>query len=130
MIVRKPLLYTTSLAAALLIGGCGNNSSNAYASQPTAVCVNQQGQRVSDAQCGGGYHGGGSNPFLWYYIGRNSTVPYYGERAMGGGYTRTPNATYYHAPSESNMSRATAMSTTSRGGFGSSAHSYGGSGGS
>lgn len=126
MKLRHVLVFTTALASTLLSAGCSRQDANQYADRDTAVCVDKQGNRVPDDRCSGGYHGSGlSNAFLWYYLGRSSAVPYYGDRVSGGSFTRTPGATYFHAPSTTSITRSVAIS---RGGFGSSAHSFGGLG--
>jgi hypothetical protein len=87
------------------------------AGQNTSICTNQFHQRVPDYECNGSY----GNAFVWYYLGRQSVVPYYGQTVFGGGYTRTAGATYFHAPVAANVTRSVAVS---RGGFGSSARTY------
>lgn len=120
------LVITTALASAFLLAGCRRND-DWTAQRDTAVCVDRQSNRVPDADCPRtAYSGGaGGSPFLWYYLGRNSTIPYYGERAYGGGFTRTAGATYFHAPVDTGFTRSAVIS---RGGFGESAHSFGGGG--
>lgn len=126
------LVLTGALASALLLTGC-KRQDDWTTQQDTAICVDPQGNRVPDNSCeqtsgyyGGGYHGGGGgNAFLWYYLGRNSRIPYYGERAFGGAWTRTAGATYFHAPVTTGYSRSAAIS---RGGFGHFARSFGGFG--
>ena len=122
------LIFTTALASSLTLSACGQPSYQQTADQDTAVCVDREGNRVPDDRCNSnaGYHGGGvSNAFLWYYLGRSSAIPYYGERVGGGSFVRPAGASYFHAPSSTSMSRSVAIS---RGGFGSSAHSFGGFG--
>ena len=116
------LVLTGALASAILLAGCDRHD-DWTAQRDTAVCVDRQGNRVPDAQCGrpAGY-GGGGNAFLWYYLGRNSPIPPYGARAYGGGFTRTSGATYFHAPVSTDL---TAEQAVSRGGFGESAHAFG-----
>ena len=120
------LKFTLVAAAAALTTACQPDQPKQWtAQQDTAVCVDKQGNRVPDGQCApqGAYHGGGGgNAFLWYYLGRQSAIPYYGERVGGGSFTRTASATYFHAPVGASMTRSAAVS---RGGFGSSAHSFG-----
>lgn len=111
------LVFTTALAATLL-SGCGSPPTyyddddwdgSYVASRNTAVCVDPKtNKRVPDSQCQTqrASSGGGSNAFLWYYMGRNSTMPYYGERVGGGSWTRTAGATYFHAPAAVNTSRS------------------------
>jgi uncharacterized protein YgiB involved in biofilm formation len=124
---RFDLALTGALASALLLAGCQRSDSDWIAQRNTAVCVDRTGMRVPDADCQSGYAspGGGGNAFLWYYLGRSSTIPTYGGYAYGGGYTRTAGATYFHAPVATAVTESAAIS---RGGFGSSAHSFGGAG--
>lgn len=137
--MKKHLTMTTAMAAALLaLPACsssdGDWNDDVVADKDTAVCVDQNGVRVDDAQCAPrqaatGYHGGGGNAFLWYYIGRNSAVPYYGDSvreprfAGHGSFKPQPNTSYDAAPASSRMTRSAAVS---RGGLGSSGHRYGG----
>lgn len=121
------LKITLVAAAAVGLLGCDRQPEQWTAEQDTAVCVDRQGDRVADSNCPpANYHGGAaSSAFLWYYLGRRSLIPYYGERVYGGSFTRTAGATYFHAPVRSGTTRAGAIS---RGGFGSSAHAFGGFG--
>lgn len=120
------LKITLAAASAALVGGCEQSAPDWTAQQDTAVCVDRQNNRVPDQDCDRSYGGGGhSSAFLWYYLGRNSRVPYYGDRVTGGSFTRTAGATYFHAPVTTAMTRSTAVS---RGGFGASAHAFGGFG--
>ena len=120
------LNLTLVAASAVTLAGCDQHQPDHWiAQQDTAVCVDHSGSRVPDADCES-YHGGGaSSAFLWYYLGRRSAVPYYGERVSGGSFTRTAGATYFHAPVSTAMTRSAAVA---RGGFGSSARSFGGFG--
>ena len=59
---------------------------------------------------------------LWYFLGRNSVIPPYGERARGGSFSRAGGVSYARAPANTFVSRSGAIS---RGGFGASAHSFG-----
>ncbi len=136
--MKKQLTMTTAMAAALMaLPGCSSNddwNGDVVADRDTAICVDQQGQRVDDSQCArtayaGGYHGGGgSNAFLWYYLGRSSAVPYYGEsihdrRYAGGSFQPRQGVNYAYAPAETRMTRSAAVS---RGGLGSSGRMFGG----
>jgi len=135
--MRRHLAMTSAMAAALLaLPGCSKEEGweDVRAENDTAVCVDKEGKRVNDAQCMTQQaahavgHGGGGNAFLWYYLGRNSRLPFYGDsvrdpRFSGGSYE--PRAgTYSLAPSDANMTRSRAVS---RGGMGSRG-SYFGSG--
>lgn len=146
---KFPLIFTTALATALL-SGCGSPQQSSWddypdnwdgtyvASRDTRICVDPKtNERRPDRECDKA-RSGGSNAFLWYYLGRNSSMPYYGERVRGGSFTRTAGATYFHAPSAVNQTRtqsvktvqtakAAQRSSVSRGGFGSSSSRFGGS---
>ena len=121
------LNLTLVAASAVTLAACDNHPDTWIAQQDTQICVDHSGNRVPDADCQN-YHPVGSgvgNAFLWYYLGRSSAVPYYGERVSGGSFTRTAGATYFHAPVRTAMTRSAAVA---RGGFGSSAHAFGGFG--
>lgn len=137
--MKKQLTMTTAMAAALLaLPGCSSRddwNEDVVADRDTAVCVDKNGVRVDDSQCAPrqqqAYHGGGGgmgSAFLWYYIGRNAAVPYYGDsvrdqRFSGGSYTARANTRYEPSPVASRMTRSTAVS---RGGLGRSGSHYGG----
>lgn len=137
--MKKQLSMTTAMAAALLsLPGCSSNddwNEDVVADRDTAICVDKDGNRVDDSQCGQRtvYHSGGGggvgNAFLWYYLGRNSAVPYYGEsirdpRYVGrGSFAPVAGVSYAAAPAASRMTRSAAVS---RGGLGSSGRSFGG----
>jgi outer membrane murein-binding lipoprotein Lpp len=120
-IINLPI--TAALASAMLLAGCHqtDSSDDWTAQRDTAVCVDRTGSRVSDDRCAPSSADAG-NGFYWYYLGRSSAIPPYGERPAGGSFSRTAGATYFHAPVGTAMSRSAAIS---RGGFGSSAHSFG-----
>lgn len=132
--MKKHLTMTTAMAAALLaLPGCSSggddwNDGEIVADRDTAICVDTNGTRVDDAQCEqrqtatGGYHGGGGgNGFMWYYLGRNSRIPYYGDSTFEprfggqGSYQPTSGVQYDAAPASSRMTRSAAVS---RGGLG------------
>ncbi len=130
--MKFDLKITTGVAAALLASACSSQQDNGWtADRDTALCVDKAGKRVPDDQCprqqvAGGYHGGGmGSAFLWYYLGRNSVIPPYGETARGGTFSRVAGASYARAPASTGVTRAGAIS---RGGFGSSARGGGGFG--
>lgn len=116
------LVLTTTVAAS--ISACGpsrqtdwDDGYTQYADRDTAVCVDQKTkQRVPDSECRRGGSRGG-----WYYLGRNSAIPYYGEPVRGGSYKRTPGSNYYYAPKSTSFTKNAAIS---RGGFGSSSSSF------
>ncbi|MCP3736473.1 hypothetical protein M9979_16520 [Sphingomonas sp. RP10(2022)] len=129
MAVKADLKFTTSVAAALLASGCGGTkeADGWTAQRDTAICTDAGGKRVADDQCRqqqahGGVHAG-SNAFLWYFLARNAVIPPYGEAVRGGAYARTPGRSYFRAPGTTRVTRAGAIS---RGGFGASAHRFGG----
>jgi hypothetical protein len=137
--MKKQLSMTTAMAAALLsLPGCSSDddwNQDVVADRDTAICVDKEGKRVDDSQCGQQtvvHHSGGSGvgtAFLWYYLGRNSAVPYYGDsirnpRYAGlGSYEPRSGVNYAPAPMASRMTRSAAVS---RGGLGSSGRSFGG----
>lgn len=132
--MKKQLTMTSAMAAALLaLPACSSNddwNEDQTARSDTAVCVDREGRRVEDDRCGNNRGGGvGSSAFLWYYLGRNSVMPYYGDSirdrrfAGQGSYTPTAGARYGRAPASTRMSRSQAVS---RGGLGSSSRSFGG----
>jgi len=133
--MNKHLSMTTAMAAALIaLPGCSSNDGwddNVVADRDTAVCVDQEGKRVEDRRCNEGQRTGGSGlgtGLLWYYIGRNSRVPYYGDSirdpryAGGGSYAPRAGAAYSLAPARTSMTRSQAVS---RGGLGSSGRRFG-----
>lgn len=134
--MSKELILTAAAAAVLISAPYACAPSNDWdegqrAQSDTAVCVNSEGQRVEDYRCDDGRYGGSgsSNGFLWYYLGRNSALPYYGDNvrdsryAAGGSYTPRPGASYSRAPVSTAMTRSAAVS---RGGLGSSSRFFGG----
>ena len=139
--MKKQMFMTTAMAAALAgLPACSSNNNgwneDVIADRDTAVCVDGQGQRVDDDLCDDDRprSGGMGNAFLWYYIGRNSAVPYYGDSihdrrysryAQNNGFARKPGVSYARAPDTTRMTRSQAVS---RGGLGSSSRRFGGSG--
>ncbi len=136
--MRKQLSMTTAMAAALVaLPACSSNdgwNEEVVADRDTAVCVDQQGKRVDDDLCSDDrhHHSGGSNAFLWYYIGRSHALPYYGDsiydrryarQGRYGSFTRQPGVDYARAPASTKITRSQAVS---RGGLGSSSRRFGG----
>ena len=136
--MKKQMFMTTAMAAALAgLPACSSNddwNGDVIADRDTAVCVDQQGQRVDDDRCGDDRSRGSGmgSAFLWYYIGRSAAVPYYGESIHDRRYARyarynsySPRAgvSYARAPASTRMSRSQAVS---RGGLGSSSRRFGG----
>jgi len=135
--MRKQLSMTTAMAAALVaLPACSSNdgwNEDVVADRDTAVCVDQQGSRVDDDLCADDRpRSGGSSAFLWYYIGRNSAVPYYGDsiydrryarQGRPGSFAPQPGVNYARAPATTKMTRSQAVS---RGGLGSSSRRFGG----
>ncbi|MCY7397821.1 MAG: hypothetical protein LH466_03140 [Sphingomonas bacterium] len=133
--MNKQLTMTTAMAAALIaLPGCSSNNGwddNVVADRDVAVCVDQEGKRVEDRRCNEGQRSVGSglsSGLLWYYIGRNSAVPYYGDSvrqgryAGAGAFTPRAGASYFPAPARTSMTRSQAVS---RGGLGSSGRRFG-----
>lgn len=132
----KDLTITIGVAAALMTGACSSKPEEDgwTTDRDTAICVDQEGKRVPDGQCPQqrtAHATGFGNPFLWYFLGRQSAVPWYGERAVGGAYAPTVGRNYARAPAGSARAAPAGFSraSVSRGGFGSSAHVLGGRGG-
>lgn len=133
--MKKQLFMTPAMAATLLAAaGCSSNdddwNQDVIAQQDTAVCVDASGTRVDDDRCGDGQRGGGgSNAFLWYYLGRSAALPYYGDSirdrrfAGHGSYKPVPGTSYQRAPTSTRVTRSQAVS---RGGLGSSSRRFGG----
>jgi len=114
-----------ALTAVLLTTACGQvpNSNDWQSDRDTRVCRDNRGMRVNDSQCHRGGSGVGS-AFMWYYIGRGSYIPPVGSSFSSdtrGSTTPRAGASYYTAPA------AAPASAVTRGGFGSSARSSGGS---
>ncbi len=131
--MTKQLTITTAMAAALItLPACSSNNGwddeAVVANRDTAVCVDQNGTRVDDDRCSTSRGGSGmSSGLLWYYIGRNSAVPYYGDsvrdrRFASGSYQPRAGASYFPAPAETRMTRSRAVS---RGGLGSTSRRFG-----
>ncbi len=138
MRATKNLALTTAMAATLsALAGCSSGNDwddNVVAERDTAVCVDQSGKRIADAGCttqrsGGGGMGSAAMLGYWYYMGRNSRVPYIGDSVNDGsgrfiGSSRPSAGTSYaSAPPAANMTRSAAVA---RGGFGSSGRGFGG----
>ncbi len=126
--MRDDLKITTSIAAALLASACGQSDNGWGATENTAICTDKAGNRVADSNCGRreGYGGSGvGHAFLWYYLARGASIPYYGERAGEGSFSRSGNTPYFRAPASTGMTRSAAVS---RGGFGSIGEAHGGGG--
>jgi hypothetical protein len=136
--MRKQLSMTTAMAAALVaLPACSSNdgwNEDVVADRDTAVCVDQQGSRVDDDLCDDRRRSGGgmSSAFLWYYIGRNAAVPYYGDsiyarryarQGQPGSFAPRPGVNYARAPASTKMTHSQAVS---RGGLGSSSRRFGG----
>jgi hypothetical protein len=132
--MKKQLFMTTAMAATLAaLPACSSNDDwdqDVVADRDVAVCVDQQGTRVDDDRCNDGFRGGGgSNAFLWYYLGRSSAIPYYGDSihhrryAGRGSFMPRSGVSYGKAPASTRVTRSQAVS---RGGLGSSGRSFGG----
>ncbi|MEA1072036.1 hypothetical protein SH584_09510 [Sphingomonas sp. LY29] len=128
--MKKQLFMTSAMAATLMAtSGCSSNDGwddqEVYAATDTAVCVDGNGSRIDDDLCNDNSYRGGSGAY-WYFLGRNSAVPYYGDsihdRRFVGSRSRRPGASYALAPMSTKMTRSQAVS---RGGFGSRSRSFG-----
>lgn len=131
--MKKQLFLTSTMAAALTaLSGCssGNDwNEDIVASDDTAICVDQNGNRIDDDACdddrvrGVGFFGSR------YYINRGSRIPYLGDSirdtryAFRGSPSPTAGVNYAKAPSTSRITRSAAIA---RGGFGSSSSRFGG----
>lgn len=119
--------YVFALTAVLLASACSPtpNGNDWQTDRDTRVCRDNRGKRVDDSQCRGGARtGGAGSAFMWYYLGRGSYVPPVGSTFASdarGSYAPRAGATYYTA------TKAAPASAVTRGGFGSSARSSGGS---
>lgn len=134
--MKKQVFLTSAMAATLTaLSGCSSSEddwgSDVVADQDTRVCVDQNGNRVQDDDCErrASHRSGIGAGFLWYYVGRGSRVPYYGDSVrdpqlgLKGSYFPTKGTNYAKAPATANMARSASVS---RGGFGSSGRSFGG----
>lgn len=132
--MKKQLFLTTAMAATLSsLTGCASADDDwggdVVADRDTRVCVDQNGYRVDDDRCERStrVHSGGGGLF-WYYLGRGSRVPYYGDPVRDprygfkGSYFPTKGVQYAKAPAASSMVRSTPVA---RSGFGSSGRSFG-----
>lgn len=134
--MKKQLILTSAMAATL--SACASNDDwggQVLADDDTQICVDGDGNRVSDIVCdgdhdGGGYYGGFyGKKYRKYYVSRSSPVPYIGDSVRDsrygfrGSYVPASGVAYASAPSATQVSRSEA---TSRGGLGSSSRSYGG----
>jgi len=106
------VLPITSAVAAAVLASCSPSAGRA--DRDVAICRDGQGRRLSDASCSSGARGGYGGG--WYYLARGSRVPAVGEAVSGG--SEVPRAGVGYA-------RASAATVT-RGGFGMSAHGFGG----
>jgi hypothetical protein len=120
--MKKDLTITTAIAAAFMLTACGPNPNSMMTDRDTAICTDRQGRRVSDDKCQRRGVGGGG--YAWYFMGRNSTMPWVGERATGGSYRGAQGVSYFRASPSTSVTRAVGIS---RGGF-SSGYSSGGFG--
>src|SRR6478735_4431373 len=63
----------------------------------TAVCVNKDGERVDDSQCGGHdyYHNSASDAFAWYFIASTLMQPRMGTQIVHNTYYSSPSSNRY-----------------------------------
>jgi hypothetical protein len=122
----------SAFVGATLLAACAAACGQPANQPPDArACVDKNTMKVvPEAQCASVQHaGGGANPFMWWYLGRSMAPNYfpggsYMAPAIGSTLPRSSGS--WTAPSYSGGS------STSRGGFGSTAggsHSGGGYGG-
>lgn len=126
--LKKVILAATVAGLALTASACnrapayGYYNDGYYAGGNTQVCTDRAGRRVPDNMCQQAYYGGGFNPYIWYYVGSNYPVPYYGTIVHGGSWSRPSNfRSYVRAPAQANVTRSVAVS---RGGLGSTSRSF------
>lgn len=136
MTISKKLPLTSAMAAAMLaLPACSEReqwNGDVVANQDTAFCIDQQGNRVDDENCREVrtyYSSGGVRGYQWYYMGRGSPIPYYGESIYDrrfqahGAFQPRPGVNYSHAAPDTRMTRSRAVA---RGGLGSSGRKFGG----
>lgn len=65
--------------------------------ESTAICVNHDGERVDDSQCGGHdyYHNSASDVFAWYFVASMLTQPRVGQQVVHNTYYNTPKTNPY-----------------------------------
>ena len=82
-------LVAVLLVSSALTASCDRGNQGWSADGPTRYCVDRQDRRVAEDQCGRRYAGGGTSPFLYYYLGsiagRRSSVPRIGGAGLGAG---------------------------------------------
>ena len=100
---RFKLVLVPAVSAALLAFGCDRSPAS------TRICVDPQGRRLPDGQCGDPRYQSGFHH--WYYLSRGGVVPV--------------GAFVHGSSSHFSSSRS---GSVSRGGFGSSAHASSGGG--
>lgn len=121
MHLKNTILMAT---AVLALAACSPqpNSDDWQSNNPTRVCKNAQGIRVSDDKCRRPASGAGSAAAAWYFLGRGAYIPPVGSRFSSDtiGSNRPTPGTAYYVPTAKAPSHA-----VTRGGFGasSSAHS-------
>jgi predicted small secreted protein len=116
----RAALPLTVAAAAATLAACDRDTRD-WAGSDVKVCRDAQGRRVADRQCEqqtayAGHNSGHVPGVVRYYLGRGSQVARVGEPLTGGSPVARPGVSY---------ARAT-PATVTRGGFGSSARSFGG----
>jgi hypothetical protein len=137
--MKKNIFLTSAMAAALVaLPGCSSSddwddgsdwNEDIVANDDTAICVDENGNRIDDDACDDNRPRVGGFYAARYYINRGSRLPYYGDSIrdprynFSGNSTPKPGANYAKPPSESRITRSAAVA---RGGFGSSSRGYGG----
>ncbi|QHL91680.1 hypothetical protein GVO57_13845 [Sphingomonas changnyeongensis] len=136
--MKKQLPMTAAMAAAIAaLPACSPRDDwgePMVADRDTAICVNEAGERVDDDLCANGrtggarFYGNSNSGFLWYYLGRRSAIPYYGDsihdrrRAVAGSFVPMAGTRYAEAPVETRITRSQAIR---RGGLGLSSRRFG-----
>ncbi len=107
-IETSALVFVLGLSSSLL-SGCDRAQNRDW-----QVCVDAQGRRIADSNCGhsGGYGG-------WAYINRGGSAPKIGENVRGASASPTGGVSYGAVPEGG----------VARGGFGGTGESAGGEGG-
>jgi hypothetical protein len=131
--MKKQIFLTSTMAAALTaLSGCASGddwNEDIIASDDTAICVDQSGNRIDDDACDDNRRGFGGFYGSRYYINRGSRLPYLGDSIrdtrykFAGSSSPMSGVNYARAPSASRITRSAAIA---RGGFGSSSRGFGG----
>ena len=127
----KTFGLSLTLLAAAAVTACGQQQPKEWsASGPTRLCTDRDGRRVPDINCERGSQGGGMGlAYLPFFIGRGGYIPPYGGGVRDGSRTAASGMAYGRAAAFTSLAGGSSASGgVSRGGFGSSAHAFGGMG--